>query len=97
MDLTIPTILYLLSHAILNDFPPFMDYHLTGEIEEQLHILEDLSPDWISKKVIPGGDILYRLVLHDLYRASANMCFVFISKYHSIYNHYTILFSGHVI
>jgi hypothetical protein len=61
MDLTIPTILYLLSHAILNDFPPFMDYHLTGEIEEQLHILEDLSPDWISKKVIPGGDILYSI------------------------------------
>ncbi|XP_052134050.1 CDT1-like protein a, chloroplastic [Oryza glaberrima] len=33
----------------------------TGEIEEQLHILEDLSPDWISKKVIPGGDILYSI------------------------------------
>ncbi|TVT97904.1 hypothetical protein EJB05_56830, partial [Eragrostis curvula] len=34
-------------------------YHLTGEIEEQLHILEDLAPDWISKKV-QGGEILYR-------------------------------------
>uniref|UniRef100_A0A0D9XKX9 CDT1 Geminin-binding domain-containing protein n=1 Tax=Leersia perrieri TaxID=77586 RepID=A0A0D9XKX9_9ORYZ len=33
----------------------------TGEIEEQLHILEDLSPDWISKKVIPGGDTLYSI------------------------------------
>lgn len=30
-----------------------------GEIEEQLHILEDLAPDWISKKVINGGEILY--------------------------------------
>ncbi|XP_006661889.1 CDT1-like protein b [Oryza brachyantha] len=33
----------------------------TGDIEEQLHILEYLSPDWISKKVIPGGDILYSI------------------------------------
>ncbi|CAN6287879.1 unnamed protein product [Urochloa humidicola] len=33
----------------------------TGEIEEQLHILEDLAPDWISKKVINGGDILYSI------------------------------------
>ncbi|KAG8092069.1 hypothetical protein GUJ93_ZPchr0012g19681 [Zizania palustris] len=33
----------------------------TGEIEEQLHILEDLSPDWISKKVISGVDILYSI------------------------------------
>ncbi|KAI5016709.1 hypothetical protein ZWY2020_006560 [Hordeum vulgare] len=30
----------------------------TGEIEEQLHILEDLSPDWISKE-LRGGEILY--------------------------------------
>jgi len=34
----------------------------TGEIEEQLHILEDLAPDWISKKVINGGEILYSIV-----------------------------------
>ncbi|XP_062201194.1 CDT1-like protein b [Phragmites australis] len=33
----------------------------TGEIEEQLHILEDLAPDWISKKVIQGGEILYSI------------------------------------
>ncbi|CAL4942520.1 unnamed protein product [Urochloa decumbens] len=33
----------------------------TGEIEEQLHILEDLAPDWISKKVINGGEILYSI------------------------------------
>jgi hypothetical protein len=36
--------------------------NLTGEIEEHLHILEELAPDWISKKV-HGGDILYRQVL----------------------------------
>ena len=35
---------------------------LVGEVEEQLHILEDLAPDWISKKVINGGEILYRQV-----------------------------------
>jgi chromatin licensing and DNA replication factor 1 len=35
---------------------------LIGEVEEQLHILEDLAPDWISKKVINGGEILYRQV-----------------------------------
>jgi len=33
---------------------------LIGEIEEQLHILEDLAPALISKKVINGGEILYR-------------------------------------
>jgi chromatin licensing and DNA replication factor 1 len=33
---------------------------LIGEIEEQLHILEDLAPDLISKKVINGEEILYR-------------------------------------
>ncbi|CAL5095855.1 unnamed protein product [Urochloa decumbens] len=33
----------------------------TGEIEEQLHILEDMAPDWISKKVINGGEILYSI------------------------------------
>ncbi|KAF0906537.1 hypothetical protein E2562_011517 [Oryza meyeriana var. granulata] len=38
-----------------------LDIEETGEIEKQLHILEDLSPDWISKKVIPGGDILYSI------------------------------------
>jgi len=32
----------------------------TGEIEEQLHILEDLSPDWISKK-LRGGEVLYSI------------------------------------
>lgn len=32
----------------------------TGEIEEQLHILEDLSPDWISKKLL-GGEVLYSI------------------------------------
>ncbi|CAM0944548.1 unnamed protein product [Alopecurus aequalis] len=31
-----------------------------GEIEEQLHILEDLSPDWISKKQ-HGGEVLYSI------------------------------------
>lgn len=36
---------------------------LTGEIEEQLRILEDLVPNLISKKVINGGEILYRQVL----------------------------------
>jgi hypothetical protein len=36
--------------------------NLIGEIEEQLHILEDLAPDWISKKVMNGGEILYRQV-----------------------------------
>jgi hypothetical protein len=35
---------------------------LIGEVEEQLHILENLAPDWISKKVINGGEILYRQV-----------------------------------
>jgi hypothetical protein len=51
------------------DFSGCIDYvtfffpcNLTGEIEEHLHILEDLAPDWISKKV-HGGDILYRQVL----------------------------------
>jgi len=34
----------------------------TGEIEEQLHILEDLAPHWISKKVINGGEIHYSIV-----------------------------------
>ncbi|RCV42358.1 hypothetical protein SETIT_9G210300v2 [Setaria italica] len=33
----------------------------TGEIEEQLHILEGLAPDWISKKVINEGEILYSI------------------------------------
>ncbi|KAJ1295033.1 hypothetical protein BS78_01G192500 [Paspalum vaginatum] len=33
----------------------------TGEIEEHLHILEDLAPHWISKKVINGGEIIYRI------------------------------------
>uniref|UniRef100_A0ACD5TNN8 Uncharacterized protein n=1 Tax=Avena sativa TaxID=4498 RepID=A0ACD5TNN8_AVESA len=33
----------------------------TGEIEEQLHILEDLSPDWISKKLRGGGEVLYSI------------------------------------
>lgn len=37
-------------------------YNLTGEIEDQLRIFEDLAPNWISKKV-PGGEILYRQVL----------------------------------
>lgn len=32
----------------------------TGEIEAQLHILEDLSPDWISKE-LRGGEILYSI------------------------------------
>ncbi|KAK3152917.1 hypothetical protein QOZ80_2BG0165290 [Eleusine coracana subsp. coracana] len=32
----------------------------TGEIEEQLHVLEDLAPNWISKKV-HGGEILYSI------------------------------------
>lgn len=36
---------------------------LTGEIEEQLRILEDLVPNLISKKAINGGQILYRQVL----------------------------------
>ncbi|CAN6298979.1 unnamed protein product [Urochloa humidicola] len=38
-----------------------LDIEETGEIEEQLHVLEDLAPDWISKKVINGGEILYSI------------------------------------
>ncbi|KAL6883565.1 hypothetical protein ACP4OV_010979 [Aristida adscensionis] len=34
----------------------------TGEIEDQLHILQDLAPDWISKKVLNGGEILYSIL-----------------------------------
>jgi hypothetical protein len=47
--------------------------HLSGEIEEHLHILEDLSPDWISKK-LRGGEVLYRQVPSDiLFVSSANI------------------------
>ncbi|KAL6641233.1 hypothetical protein ACP70R_019414 [Stipagrostis hirtigluma subsp. patula] len=38
-----------------------MEIEETGEIEEQLHVLEDLAPDWISKKVMHGGEILYSI------------------------------------
>lgn len=37
-----------------------LDIEGTGEIEEHLHILEDLSPDWISKK-LRGEEILYSI------------------------------------
>ncbi|XP_043715203.1 CDT1-like protein a, chloroplastic isoform X2 [Telopea speciosissima] len=29
------------------------------EVEEQLELLEELVPDWISKKLVPSGDIFY--------------------------------------
>ncbi|XP_051187838.1 CDT1-like protein a, chloroplastic [Lolium perenne] len=37
-----------------------LDIEETGEIEEQLHILEDLSPEWLSKK-LRGGEVLYSI------------------------------------
>ncbi|KDO47619.1 hypothetical protein CISIN_1g010970mg [Citrus sinensis] len=29
------------------------------EVEEQIELLEKLVPEWISKKLVPGGDIMY--------------------------------------
>ncbi|KAF8722523.1 hypothetical protein HU200_022350 [Digitaria exilis] len=46
-----------LFHNILSNN---LEIEESGEIEEQLDILEDLAPDWISKKVI-NGEILYSI------------------------------------
>ncbi|RZC71492.1 hypothetical protein C5167_034667 [Papaver somniferum] len=33
----------------------------TKEAEEQLDLLEELVPDWIQKKLVPSGDLLYSI------------------------------------
>ncbi|KAH9725009.1 CDT1 domain-containing protein [Citrus sinensis] len=33
------------------------------EVEEQIELLEKLVPEWISKKLVPGGDIMYEIWL----------------------------------
>nr|CAD1844319.1 unnamed protein product [Ananas comosus var. bracteatus] len=35
----------------------------TGEVEEQLVMLERLAPDWICKKAVASGEFLYRQLL----------------------------------
>ena len=34
----------------------------SGEVEEQIALLENLVPDWIYRKLTPGGDIMYKWV-----------------------------------
>jgi chromatin licensing and DNA replication factor 1 len=31
----------------------------TGEVEEQLNLLVELVPEWISEKLASGGDLLF--------------------------------------
>ncbi|KAJ8749915.1 hypothetical protein K2173_013830 [Erythroxylum novogranatense] len=38
-----------------------LDYVETREVEEQIEILEQLVPDWICRKLAPGGDALYNI------------------------------------
>ncbi|KAF1859409.1 hypothetical protein Lal_00009993 [Lupinus albus] len=47
----------LLQKIIMNCF----DFVEIREVEEQLEILEKLVPDWICKKLVPSGDIMYRI------------------------------------
>ncbi|XP_010248893.1 PREDICTED: CDT1-like protein a, chloroplastic isoform X2 [Nelumbo nucifera] len=47
----------LVHKIILNNF----DIVERSEVEEQLELLEKLAPDWICKKLVPSGDLLYRL------------------------------------
>lgn len=37
-----------------------------GEIEEHLATLEELFPEWISKKTVPNGEVFYRQVHRNL-------------------------------
>lgn len=30
-----------------------------GEVEEQLNLLQELAPEWISEKQISSGDLLF--------------------------------------
>ncbi|OIW12007.1 hypothetical protein TanjilG_16118 [Lupinus angustifolius] len=45
----------LLQKIIMN----CLDFIEIREVEEQLEILEKLVPDWICKKLVPSGDIMY--------------------------------------
>lgn len=41
-------------YAVIN-----FHFHVAGEVEEQLELLEELVPDWIHKKAVSSGDFLY--------------------------------------
>ncbi|XP_072987883.1 CDT1-like protein a, chloroplastic [Typha latifolia] len=47
-----------LVHKVLSNN---LDIEETGEVEEQLVMLEKLAPDWISKKPAPSGEFLYSI------------------------------------
>lgn len=47
----------LVHKIIMNSF----DIVERGEVEEQIEILENMVPDWIYRKLTPGGDIMYNI------------------------------------
>ncbi|KAL4654218.1 hypothetical protein ACB092_01G362200 [Castanea dentata] len=47
----------LVHKIIMNSF----DIVERGEVEEQIALLENLVPDWICRKLTPGGDIMYNI------------------------------------
>jgi hypothetical protein len=47
-------------NAILFDLISCLIFVFAGEVVEQLHLLQDLAPDWISERTASTGDFLYR-------------------------------------